>query len=222
MYRLGLCILPKNKFYNLTIIIMTEFNYEKYKPWTKFWMLTILEVLNEKKNWYRLLRCKCECWKETFIRTQVWGKDGSCWCRRWTVHWMSNTPEYYSWAAIIARCNRKSYQYFKNYGGRWIKCEWKTFEEFYKDMWKRPWPWYTIDRIDVNWNYCKENCRWATNKQQNNNRTNNVKCVINWEGHTLQERADKLWISRHVLKRGILKWRIEWVLFNYKHSWKWY
>lgn len=82
---------------------------------------------------------------------------------------------YYS---IMNRCNSKKNKDYKNYGGRGIKVEWNSFKEFNDDMYQS----YlehvkihgkkqtSLDRIDVNGNYCKENCRWATYKIQATNR----------------------------------------------------
>lgn len=195
----------------------------KYKPWSKSWKLTIIWVVDGKrKNGYRLLKCKCECWKDTEITTAKWGITNSCWCSVWSQHRMSHSPEYKARNLLYNRCNSKSTTNYMEYGWRWIKVWFKNFDEFYAYMWPKPWKEYTVDRIDNNKWYEPWNVRWATMKEQENNRRNNVRCIINWEEHTLQERADKLWIKRWTLKRYILNWRIKWVLYNYKDNWRWH
>ena len=76
---------------------------------------------------------------------------------------------------MINRCYSKTHKKYKDYGGRGIRvCDrWlKKFDRFYADMGDPPGPGYSIDRINVDGNYEPRNCRWATHKQQANNRRN--------------------------------------------------
>ena len=82
-------------------------------------------------------------------------------------------PLYSTWENMIARCYNPNHPQFHYWGGRGIKvCDtWRySFDQFYLDMGDKPNPTYSIDRVDNNKNYDKDNCRWASKSEQVQNR----------------------------------------------------
>lgn len=80
-------------------------------------------------------------------------------------------PTYASWSNMKDRCRNPNNISFKNYGGRGINycVRWEKFANFLEDMGYRP-EGLSLDRINNNGNYCKENCKWSTRQEQNNNK----------------------------------------------------
>lgn len=123
-------------------------------------------------------------------------------------HGMYGTPTYKSWAEMKHRCGRKG---LRNNYEHISYCErWECFENFYADMGERP-AGTTLDRIDPFGNYEPDNCRWADNETQENNRTNNVYYYVEGEKLTLPQIARKFNISRSNLAMKIYhyKWDME-------------
>ena len=88
---------------------------------------------------------------------------------------------YKTWASMFNRCCNVNAKQWPNYGGRGIKVcpEWRDYEQFLIDMGEKP-KGMTLERINVDGDYCAANCKWATHKEQQNNRRNNRKVV--WQG----------------------------------------
>ena len=92
------------------------------------------------------------------------------------IHGGYGTPEYRSWRGMISRCENPKMPSWPNYGAIGISvCErWrKSFSNFLLDMGKRPTKAHSLERINVRGNYEPTNCKWATIKEQNRNRTDN-------------------------------------------------
>lgn len=120
-------------------------------------------------------------------------------------HGLSKTNAHRSWIAMLQRCYNPKCERFDVYGGRGITvCErWReSFANFYADMGERP-PSMSLDRIDSNLGYSKENCRWASTKDQSRNKTNSLFVTIGGERRTLAEWAEISGINYHTLHKRI-------------------
>jgi len=121
---------------------------------------------------------------------------------------------YHIWEDMKNRCYNPKNRRFKDYGGRGI-----TVCQEWKDDYKCFYDWamahgyaddLTIDRDDVNGNYEPGNCKWATQKEQGNNRTNNRIIEYNGDSKTLTEWADFFGFEIHVIKNRLKRnWTVE-------------
>jgi hypothetical protein len=125
---------------------------------------------------------------------------------------LHKTGFYNSWCKMKSRCLKENDPSYSRYGGRGITiCDrWLSFENFYKDMYSdwlshsKQFTNTSIDRIDNDGNYSKENCRWATNKVQCNNRRSNR--VISHNGVSLNLRQ---WSERLGIKPTTITQRLD-------------
>lgn len=182
--------------------------------------LTPIEKAHEN-NTYGFI-CECKCGNTLFVPTYelIKGIKKSCGCKHTDVliernyrHGMTNTRLYRVWANMIKRTENENEPSYKDYGARGIKVceEWHDFVVFmewalehgYTDE-------LTIERIDVDGNYCPDNCRWATRKEQGYNKRNSVKLEYNGEVLTQSQLAERLGTDPKTIfgriKRG---WSIE-------------
>lgn len=185
----------------------------------KYGRLTAVERLpaKSKKDTNARWFCRCDCGRATVAYGQdlARGKMKSCGClnaERIMQHGMSQTHVYSVWRMMLQRCENPKSPAYPNYGGRGIRVcdEWRDFERFFLDMGNRP-AGYSIDRIDVDGPYCKENCRWATTAQQANNKRRNRVIEFRGRRQTLAEWADELGLDWHTIRSRLdnYGWSVE-------------
>ncbi|WP_210461694.1 hypothetical protein [Pantoea ananatis] len=181
--------------------------------------LLVVSMAEKKPGKNITWNCVCDCGVVKVIQTGSLksGRVKSCGClsrentiKRNTTH--GNAGEkvsraYNSWSGMIDRCRNPNNKKYKDYGGRGIKVseEWMDFNTFLNDMGHSPSAGYSIDRVDVNGNYEKSNCRWATPLEQASNRRNNV-IVKTPHGDMCASAAARFYgINRSVLVKRVKK-----------------
>lgn len=105
-----------------------------------------------------------------------------------TTHGQCSTGAYTSWNNMLQRCTNPRNSAYYMYGavGITVCGEWSVFENFYTDMGPRP-DGTSLDRIDSKGDYCKENCKWSTPREQANNTSRNKYLTIDGETKTYAE-----------------------------------
>lgn len=186
----------------------------------RFGRLTVIARNGSDKNGNASWFCRCDCGTEKSILGQSLrcGAVVSCGCYgkevnslRLFKHGSRNHYSYQSWYGMIQRCTNKNNKKWPRYGGRGITvCErWRKFENFLADMGERP-EGTSIDRIDNDGNYEPGNCRWATQKQQGNNRGNNIRVIVSGKEVTASEASRMMGADRATVARRIRSgWSVE-------------
>ena len=180
----------------------------------KFGRLTVLEKA-PSKNKRTMWKCKCDCGKIKDIGAVelTKGSSKSCGCYNLeklserATHNMSKTRLYKIWSCMKYRCNSDNYLESKFYKKKGIKLykPWNDFNNFYEWAKDKYFEGSSIDRIDVNGNYEPNNCRFANNYTQANNKTNNRLYVYKNEKLTIAELSKKYNINYFSLRSRLDK-----------------
>jgi hypothetical protein len=133
--------------------------------------------------------------------------------------WRNDNKFYFTWKGIKNRCFNKNDKSYKYYGGKGIKCEWASLEDFARDMfdsYKDHLKEYghrntTIERINSNKNYCKKNCKWATWVEQNTHKESAKRITYKGKTKTFTEWAKTTGIKKETLwaRIYIMNWDIK-------------
>ena len=183
----------------------------------RFGRLTAIKfIIKPKQKSLWLCRCDCGNYKEVSYSALVSGHTMSCGClhselladrnKETSTHNLTCHPIYRRWSGMKSRCYNKKIKEYKNYGERGIiVCqEWLEknhgFINFYNWAMSNGWEnGLTLDRIDVDGNYCPENCRWVNNLTQQRNKRDTVFIECDGLRLCMSEWAEKLHIPKSTL-----------------------
>lgn len=182
----------------------------------KFGRLVVIKRINNdncgRHRW--LCRCDCKGKNEVIVRGDSLKSINtkSCGClqiEKVTRHGHSNDKIYIVWKQMIQRCTNPNNKHWKDYGYREITvCDrWlgeNGFIHFLEDIGEAP-PGLTIERKKNNLGYCKENCKWATKKEQMRNTRDNLRIIHNGKTRLLIEWSEETGIPYGTLYTRIYK-----------------
>jgi len=172
---------------------------------------TVIEHAGKSASGANMWLCKCECGtlKKVSGTNVSTGKSKSCGCYKSEVtsklffkHGLNKTPEYIIWCGMRSRCNDADN---KLYGGRGIAvcARWDDFLLFFSDIGKRPSSKHSIERRDNDGDYTPDNCYWATQKEQQRNKSSNHMISAFGVSMTMVEWSEFLAINYFTLRSRI-------------------
>jgi hypothetical protein len=196
-------------------------NIKDYTGFVKGYITAIsfAGICENKSTW----TCICnKCGSEFVAKVRVFSSSQkTCGCLRKSQYLTPkhgyarkksiSSSEYSAWNSMKRRCYNINNEDYHNYGGRGIVVcdEWiNSFKNFLADIGEKPSNFHSLDRVDVNGNYSKANCRWATKLEQSNNRRNSFFVTYNEIKMTIAEVAKKENINRSTLRSVILQKKI--------------
>ncbi|MEY4331797.1 MAG: hypothetical protein RLZZ196_535 [Bacteroidota bacterium] len=190
--------------------------------------LTVLYHIGKDKHGGYIWRCKCECGNIKDIKSgSLTRTTKSCGCLQreavknnnkivFTKHKLKSHKLYSIWSNMKTRCNNDKSNCYQNYGGRGISIcnEWNNdFLSFYNwaivNGWDKD---LKLDRTDNNGNYEPTNCRFITNKENCNNKTNNLCVYVNGIRKTAMQISEETGIEYNTVRRKIKKNKIDFIL----------
>jgi hypothetical protein len=194
----------------------------------RFGRLLVIDMAGVTASRSAVWRCVCDCGRTKNVsgKNLRSGESQSCGClgkerraagtkRAKTTHGEtagpSNSRTYRIWTNMISRCTNPKFDAYPWYGGRGIAvCErWRTFPNFLADMGRAP-EGMTLDRTESSGDYEPGNCRWATKREQANNKRNNR--VIEWRGERLTQAqwAERVGLDQKLISARLIKgWSVE-------------
>lgn len=191
----------------------------------KFGRLTVVrfagrkkEPSGQRKNFWE---CSCECGVKKIVGGTPLrdGRSTSCGCasveriiKQNTTHGLKDHPLYATWEKMNGRCSCPTNPKFPRYGGRGIKVlePWaSSFQAFHDDMAPTHKPGLTLDRKNNDGPYCKDNCRWATRREQANNTSTNRFLEVGGERHTVADWARIIGVKPHVIQTKLQRGQSE-------------
>jgi len=183
----------------------------------KFNRLTVLSFSHIDKHRNKIYKCQCDCGNiDYYVAYRLRNNHTkSCGCWREDLkktHGMYKTTEYKIWENMKARTTNPNSDNYYLYGaiGRTLCQSWYKFENFFNDMGNRPSKKHSLDRIDNNKGYSKENCRWVTADVQQNNMKSNVRLTLYGDTLNIGQWAKKLNLKLRTLRARLESgWSVE-------------
>lgn len=176
----------------------------------RYGKLVVLDVVKHNSYYDFIMDCDCGRKHRTTKNSVLRLKCTRCKiCSSVDFHKRNGTwrgefkKESTAWAGMIARCNNKKFIGYNRYGGRGISvCDrWsKSCSSFIEDMGLAPTKYHSLDRINNDGNYEPSNCRWATIKEQNNNKSSNILITCYGETNNIAQWSEKTGVSRSTIR----------------------
>lgn len=189
-----------------------------------FHYLTVIKDIGRTNNGTIIYQCICKCGNITKANAnslrQGIIKSCGCWAKenarnKFSTHGLSKTRIYKIWCGMIERCTKIGNKNYDKYGARGIKvcAKWATFEGFYEDMKDGYDDTLTLERINNKGNYEKTNCKWATYKEQADNRRTTIYLTIDGVTKKLME-----WSKISGTNPNIIRQRVKAYKWSHKEA----